>query len=290
MGSNREIAAKAAARLGRNASSTTHVRTGTNALYRCEDIAVRVCAPGYDPINLAQQLELISYLRTCGFPTPAMIGDGPLSVDGTLVTAWEWIDTRGAVTAHEVGNLTRDFHKITAHYQGPVPEWNPLERASSRLATAADSLPPSDSAMLRRQIESLADATRHDHHVPWGIVHGDMHDGNVLASRRGLLLLDFERFSHGPLEWDLAQRVVGASFFTGASTDEWHEFLGGYGGFETSPAFDALVLTRALVMTTWLLTLPRGPRVDQERQSRLEFWRRRDAGLPRSSSPGWAAI
>lgn len=284
------IAAAASARIGLDPSGLKHVRTGSNALYRCGDVALRAAPPGYDVDSLAHQLTLTEHLLAGGFPTPAPVIDGWLDVDGHLVTAWEWVDSAGPVDPYAVGELTRHFHEVTSTYGGPVPEWDPLARARTRLRDLGDSANDADMALIQRQMESLSQAVHRERDVPWGLVHGDIHDGNVLPSAQGLRLIDFERFSAGPLEWDMAQRVVGARFFNDASNSAWEAFLAGYGPFDLSPAFEDLVVARALVMTTWLLSLPRSEVVDREREARMEFWRRRDAGATTSAAPAWSAI
>ncbi|MFC7622101.1 phosphotransferase family protein [Microlunatus sp. GCM10028923] len=40
-------------------------------------------------------------------------------------------------------------------------------------------------------------------HVPEQLLHGEPHPGNVLSTRNGALLIDFENTSHGPVEYDL---------------------------------------------------------------------------------------
>lgn len=294
-----QIAQQAAVRFGRPPGTVEHIRTGTNALYRCDDIALRVAPAGYDEVSLAHQLALVTHLTQRGFPTPAQVG-GLERIDGRLVTAWEWAEPRGEIDHTAVGALARQFHRVTRDYTGPVPAWDPLARARERLATAA--LTTADEAMLHRHMERLSAAVEPHGDTPMGVVHGDLHDGNVIATDQGLLLIDFERFSLGPLEWDLAQRAAGARFFPDESRhDGWDRFQTGYGHLPLSQTFDTLVTVRAFVMTTWLLSLPLDETVEREREVRLRYWRAHDRGdaptragwSPRgelSGHPGWAPI
>ena len=51
----------------------------------------------------------------------------------------------------------------------------------------------------------------------------------------------------------------------------------------------ALVAVRALVMTTWLLSLPIADVVERERETRLAYWRARGSGES-FGHPGWSPI
>lgn len=42
-----------------------------------------------------------------------------------------------------------------------------------------------------------------DFKLPAGLIHGDAHPNNLLHTRRGPLLCDWDHVSHGPREWDL---------------------------------------------------------------------------------------
>lgn len=279
-------AAAAAVRFGRPQETIEHVRTGTNSLYRCGDLAIRVAPHGYDETSLAEQLALVQHLTDRGFPTPAQVG-GIEHIDGRAVTAWEWVEPNRPIEAYAVGRLARDFHNATRDYDGPVPEWDPLARARERLATAA--LTGRDEAVMHHQMEQLSAAAGATEVAPMGVVHGDLHDGNVIANDRGLFLLDFERFSRGPLEWEAAQRAASSQFFPSTRDGEWSAFLRGYGPLHLSETFETLVAVRAFVMTTWLLSLPITNTIEQEREVRLAYWRARDRGEP-LGHPGWSPI
>lgn len=99
------------------------------------------------------------------------------------MTAWEWVEPNRPTEAHAVGRLARDFHEVTRGYAGPVPEWNPLARARERLASAA--MTGRDEAVMHRQMEQLTAAVGTPAPARMPVVHGDLHDGNVIANDRG---------------------------------------------------------------------------------------------------------
>jgi thiamine kinase-like enzyme len=64
-------------------------------------------------------------------------------------------------------------------------------------------LPPADREVLLRAAHRLSPvlAELSDEQVA---LHGDAHPGNLLATARGPLWIDFEDACHGPREWDYA--------------------------------------------------------------------------------------
>ncbi len=72
------------------------------------------------------------------------------------------------------------------------------------------------------------------------MVHGDAWAGNVVATLdREVVLLDLERCSVGPREWDLVSTAIKLSSFASISAGEYREFCARYqldvtdwGGFE----------------------------------------------------------
>ena len=49
--------------------------------------------------------------------------------------------------------------------------------------------------------------------IPPGVIHGDAHLGNLIASQTGPVLCDFDATSIGPREWDLTPAAVGTLRF-----------------------------------------------------------------------------
>jgi hypothetical protein len=104
----------------------------------------------------------------------------------------------------------------------------------------------------------------------------------VVVSDGALQLLDLDRIAHGPREWDLIQPLAAASRFRDVGVDV-EQFLSGYDwDVRLLAGHEILVKLRLLFMTSWLLTLPRTPVVQQEIRIRMSFWRTSD-GAPRWS-------
>ncbi|MFF4315780.1 phosphotransferase family protein [Streptomyces sp. NPDC001507] len=88
--------------------------------------------------------------------------------------------------------------------------------------------------------------------MPECVVHGDAWVGNVAATADGPVLLDFERVSVGPPEWDLVSTALKLTT-TGAVTEaEYAEFCELYGTDVTQwEGYELLAGARELRMTTY---------------------------------------
>ncbi len=60
-------------------------------------------------------------------------------------------------------------------------------------------------------------------------VHGDAWGGNIVVTAAGPVVLDLERFSLGPTEWDLASIAVSCLPFGALSAADWDRFCHQYG-------------------------------------------------------------
>lgn len=276
-------------RIGFSDPQVHHVRTGTNAVFRSGDVLIRVAHPGYDLVSLYEQSDLIDFLVDRGFPTPGRLSP-VMEVDGRLVTCWGWVEGSAEPSDRLFGALMRRFHQVAADYPGRAPGWTPQLRAQARLGDSVVDVPQCDREVLEQHLTNLLEGVGEADLGPEGLIHGDAHSGNVLAGQEQYWLLDFERFSRGPIEWDLTQRAAKAKFFDGDDAG-WYEFLAGYGDITLSAHHDRLVDLRALIMTTWLLTLEPTPAVLAERTVRLEYWHAwSQRGAPPSTFARWSPL
>jgi Ser/Thr protein kinase RdoA (MazF antagonist) len=276
---------RACALAGVSAASVELLRFGTNAVYRLVGTQwiLRLRRPGAAPESVERQVSIARWLVDHGYPANRPATDVPVvrdGLDGAIASFWDWVDDdpRRRVEPHTLGRLLRRFHSLTDSYDvSEVPGWAPIDDITLRLEAArasASFLPTADIALLESWTERLA-AIVVD--LPWalrpGLIHGDAHTGNVLATRGGPVLIDFDLLSVGPREWDLIPTAV--------SSLRFHADRGAGDGFCTGYGFDILAWAgwptlqklRELYMTSWLLSVATTPERQAEVRHRMEYWR-----------------
>ncbi len=100
-----------------------------------------------------------------------------------------------------------DLHAALRSYPGELPVLAPVANdipyGLAALPQAGDVLSDADARLLRATAEQLQPFLA----APGADLqplHGDVHPGNLIATRDGLRWIDFEEVCRGPVEWDLA--------------------------------------------------------------------------------------
>ena len=160
---------------------------------------------------LVREHDVASALTGLGAPVGAPLPEcspGRHRATGFVVTLWQRLDhdPYAEPPGSAVGASLREVHEALSICGVRLPSFR-LGLGRARAALADDSrlaaLPAADGAFLRAAFEDL---TARLHSRSWRdqALHGDAHDGNVLATPRGLRWIDFEAACRGPLERDLA--------------------------------------------------------------------------------------
>ncbi|MEU3702743.1 phosphotransferase [Streptomyces anulatus] len=88
--------------------------------------------------------------------------------------------------------------------------------------------------------------------LPDRAVHGDAWPGNIVRTAEGVLMMDLERFSVGPPEWDLVSTAVRAKTTGAVSAREYDRFCAVYGYDVTAwEGYPVLARARELRMVTY---------------------------------------
>jgi hypothetical protein len=110
-----------------------------------------------------------------------------------------------------------------------LPPTDPFVQVETRIASLTF-LDPVDrdwlltrAGELRNQYADRAAGSRA------GLVHGDPWAGNVVATDDGPVLLDLERFSLGPPEYDLVVIAASYTYYGLLPADDYHELATAYG-------------------------------------------------------------
>ena len=127
---------------------------------------------------------------------------------GFLVTLWRWLDhdAEREIAPAELAASLRHLHEGLARYRGDLPDFR-VGLALARAALADDdamrALARHDRAFLRAAFDRLLSELEARVFVVQPL-HGEPHDGNLLATPSGPRWIDLEAACVGPLEWDLA--------------------------------------------------------------------------------------
>jgi hypothetical protein len=161
--------------------------------------------------KLATELEIARHLIRVGAPVvgPSQeLPPGPHIQGEFAMTFWRHQDhdPEALATSRGAGDALAQVHEALDSYPETFPSF--LDRQVRRTAKimfgeSATSLPTADRDFLCGQYLSITSAL-HDRKLRCRTLHGDPHRGNVLVSKAGYLLIDFESVCSGPLEWDLS--------------------------------------------------------------------------------------
>ncbi|MBO8184232.1 aminoglycoside phosphotransferase family protein [Streptomyces spirodelae] len=244
--------AQACALVGLNSQGAEPVRIAENQIWRLQEgVVARIARAGQ--LHTAQrEVRVARWLTDHGVPAVrAASVQQPVETDGRPVTFWEELPPSEHGTVSDVALLLKQLHSL------PEPDFNigtldPFVRVSARL-DAATTLPDQDVRWLRGLHRELETAWAE---LPAGLptcaVHGDAWPGNIVRTSAGPLMMDLERFSLGPPEWDLVSSAVRARTTGAVSPQEYEEFCHTYGHDVTDWAgYPTLAGARELRMVTY---------------------------------------
>lgn len=268
----------ACTKAGLDPTGATLIRLGENALYRLDrhPVIARIARTmDYWP-DAEREVAVAAWLTTERYPgarTAVSIANQPIESRGNPVTFWDLIDGTAAGPKDLVvlASLLRRLHGLAAPSGFRLPDVNLLNRVERRVARAPAS--PADKDFLLNLCSELESRIRLlSFHLPATAIHGDAHIGNVMLRSGQPVLIDFERFSWGSPEWDLA--VTATEFRTAGWWTQRHydAFAEEYGYDVTSwDGFSTLRATHELKMTTWLMqSVGQSAEVRREYLSRME--------------------
>ncbi|WP_240777804.1 phosphotransferase family protein [Nonomuraea basaltis] len=243
--SNSEAAARsvlgaASRRAGLDPAGAELIRLGENALFR---LPGGIVARAGQAAAAVREVAVARWLEANDVPAvkvwPGV--DQPIEVDGRAVTWWRELPAHRHGTALQVATALRRLHDLrplTAFDIGPL---DPFVRLAERIDRAA-MLDEADRTWMHRHLNELeARYAELPPGLPKSVVHGDAWIGNVVSTDDGqVVLLDLERCSIGPPEWDLTSTAVKAFSIAGITAEDYGTFVKAYGhdvtawaGFET---------------------------------------------------------
>ncbi|MFI6995868.1 phosphotransferase family protein [Nonomuraea wenchangensis] len=233
----------ASRRAGLDPSGAELMRLGENSLFRLPGgIVARVSRPG-QAAAAAREVAVARWLEANHVPAVQAWPDidQPVEVDGRAVTWWQELPPHRPGTALTVATALRRLHDLPPPTDFDIGCLDPFVRLAERIDRAT-TLTEADRTWMRTHLSELK--TRYAG-LPEGlsetVVHGDAWIGNVVSTDDGeAVLLDLERCSIGPPEWDLTSTAVKAFTLAGITAADYITFVRAYGhdvtswsGFET---------------------------------------------------------
>ncbi|GAA0950864.1 phosphotransferase [Nonomuraea longicatena] len=219
------------------------MRLSENALYRLPGgVVARVSRAGQSAVAI-REVRVARWMRAQGVPAvqPVPGLDQPVEVRGRAVTWWLELPPHRHGTAVEVAAALRRLHDQPIPAEFEIGRLDPFVRLAERIDRAT-TLAEADRAWMRGRLSELRSrwAARSEG-LPDSVVHGDAWIGNVVGTTDGrVVLLDLERCSIGPPEWDLTSTAVKTFTLAGITTADYRRFVAAYGhdvtgwaGFET---------------------------------------------------------
>jgi aminoglycoside phosphotransferase (APT) family kinase protein len=208
------------------------MRLGENALFRLPGGVVARISRAGQLAAAAREVAVANWLEHHGVGTVQVLPgvDQPAEVDGRAVTWWRELPPHQHGTTLEVAGALRRLHDLPPPSGFDIGRLDPFVRLADRIDRAA-TLSEADRAWMRGH---LADLQARHAGLPAGlpecVVHGDAWVGNVVHTDDGqVVLLDLERCSIGPPEWDLTSTAVKAFTGGGISRQEYEAFVRAYG-------------------------------------------------------------
>ncbi|MFE6647832.1 phosphotransferase enzyme family protein [Nocardioides sp. NPDC057772] len=205
---------------------------GENHVYRLSGGAIaRVSKPGQEQAA-SREVFLASWLNANGVravqPYADLQADQPVVVEGHPVTFWHDLGNHRPGTPREVAAALKQLHSL------PIPgkmvaRLAPFVRLEERI-TAATWLPTDDRTWLLARLEDLQAAwTDRPRGLPDSVIHGDAWAGNVVGTPEGVTLLDLERCTVGPPEWDLTSTACRVTSYSTLSAVDYADYCEAYG-------------------------------------------------------------
>ncbi|MFD4401227.1 phosphotransferase enzyme family protein [Nocardia sp. NPDC058499] len=206
------------------------IKVSENATYRLPQsrVVVRIAKAG-QRAAAERELLIADWLRRNDVPAvePADIPATFIMVDDRPVTFWKELPPHRGGTPAEIATALRRLRALNPPQF--LSEIDPFVRLEQRIH-AAITLLAEDRQWLLQHLDDLRDAWSHrTPGLPWGPVHGDAWEGNVVTTEDGTtLFLDLERTSIGPPEWDLTSTAIKHSSFGWITAEQYTEFVAAY--------------------------------------------------------------
>lgn len=249
-----EILQAACERVGLSSVGATMLRRSENVIYRLPGaIVVRIARAGQHAAAL-REVEVARWLEAANTPAVQVIPGvaQPIVVGNRAVTFWRELPPHRHGKPTEVAEALRKLHALPPPTEFDLGTLDPFVRLDQRIESA-NTISAEDREWLW---EHLAELRQRWANAPAGlpccVVHGDAWGGNIVATETGeVVMLDLERTSIGPPEWDTVHTAIKCHTLGEITVEEYESFCDVYGSDVTMwEGYELLRDLREFRMTT----------------------------------------
>ncbi|MFC8532522.1 phosphotransferase family protein [Streptomyces sp. NPDC057249] len=249
----RHVLKQACSAVGLDSDGAEPLRLAENQIWRLphQRVIVRIAREGQSAAA-AREVRVARWLDQENVPAVRLVDvEQPVEAGGRPVTFWAELPPQEHGSVEDVAQLLAQLHSL------PTPDielgyLDPFIRVDERLQ-AATTICVDDKEWLRALHRDLVAAwAERPAGLPDRAVHGDAWPGNIVRTADGVLMMDLERFSVGPPEWDLVSTAVRAKTTGAVSSREYDRFCAVYGHDVTAwEGYPILARARELRMVTY---------------------------------------
>jgi hypothetical protein len=221
----------ACAHVGLSSVGAVLLRDGENQVYRLPGkVVVRINKPGQETVAV-REVFLGRWLNDNGLrAVDPLAVTQPVVVAGHPVTFWHELPPHRPGTPEQVAKVLRQLHALPVPGELKEHRVAPFVRLKERIA-AAHWLSDDDRNWLHDQRLNLQ--TRWEDRpigLPDAVIHGDAWAGNIVdVEGQGVTLMDLERCSVGPTEWDLTSTACRLTSYSTLTAAEYAGYCDAYG-------------------------------------------------------------
>lgn len=248
---------------------------------------LRISRPGNQTDDaLSSEIAFLAALRNAGFRVPEpfqarfVIASDPGVPEPRQVVLFRWMggeflkDKLGPVEARMIGRVMAELHVFATEWQVPeefdrsyLHAWAHKSVSPSRMDSPIEGLLEADRLMMiELDIQSRATINRLDPEPEvFGLIHSDLHIGNVLMENGNINIIDFDDSGYGYFCFDLAAAL--AFHLNDPQFMEIREaMLGGYEEIrplppETRAQLNGFIRVRIARVGRWILERTDNPKL-----------------------------
>ncbi|MEU1204654.1 aminoglycoside phosphotransferase family protein [Nocardia sp. NPDC005825] len=230
--SSEAILHAACARAGVRSDGAVVLNRSENVIYKLPGgIVARVARAGQQAAA-RREVEVSRWLESARMSAVRVVPEieQPVVVDERAVTFWVELPPHHHGTPIQVAGALRKLHALAPPLDLHFGTLDPFVRLDKRIE-GATTISADDRAWMREHLAELKERwSQLPAGLPWCVVHGDAWVGNVVGTDSGeTILLDLERTSIGPPEWDTVHTAIKFKTLGQISAREYDAFCDVYG-------------------------------------------------------------